>query len=133
MTSVSSASPIAAIAAKKLKRAVKIRLDRDEDMTATGKRHDFAIDYEVGFDFDKAWDYENGFFLTSHPTRIGKLLAHYELYKRIVELPGQVVECGVFLDRPSPDDPTLYASDHLGLAAKLEIPVSEAPLALRHQ
>jgi endonuclease/exonuclease/phosphatase family metal-dependent hydrolase len=37
--------------------------------------------------------------------------------------PGvRVVECDVFLDRPSPDDPTLYASDHLGLAATLEIP-----------
>jgi xanthine dehydrogenase large subunit len=41
---------LAAIAAKKLGRAVKIRPDRDEDMTATGKRHDFAIDYDVGFD-----------------------------------------------------------------------------------
>jgi endonuclease/exonuclease/phosphatase family metal-dependent hydrolase len=39
----------------------------------------------------------------------------------------RVVECGVFLDRPSPDDPTLYASDHLGLAATLEIPSPEAP------
>jgi endonuclease/exonuclease/phosphatase family metal-dependent hydrolase len=37
--------------------------------------------------------------------------------------PGvRVVECDVFLNRPSPDDPTLYASDHLGLAATLEIP-----------
>jgi xanthine dehydrogenase large subunit len=43
---------LAAIAAKKLKRAVKIRPDRDDDMTATGKRHDFVIDYEVGFDGD---------------------------------------------------------------------------------
>lgn len=43
---------IAAIAAKKLGRAVKIRPDRDDDMTATGKRHDFVIDYEVGFDGD---------------------------------------------------------------------------------
>ncbi len=43
---------IAAIAAKKLGRAVKIRPDRDDDMTATGKRHDFLIDYEVGFDDD---------------------------------------------------------------------------------
>jgi endonuclease/exonuclease/phosphatase family metal-dependent hydrolase len=34
----------------------------------------------------------------------------------------RVVECDVFLDHPSPDDPTLYASDHLGLAAILEIP-----------
>lgn len=43
---------LAAIAAKKLNRAVKIRPDRDDDMTATGKRHDFMIDYEVGFDDD---------------------------------------------------------------------------------
>ncbi|MEZ5783706.1 MAG: xanthine dehydrogenase molybdopterin binding subunit [Rhizobiaceae bacterium] len=41
---------LAALAAKKLGRAVKIRPDRDDDMTATGKRHDFLIDYEVGFD-----------------------------------------------------------------------------------
>jgi xanthine dehydrogenase large subunit len=41
---------IAAVAAKKLNRAVKIRPDRDDDMTATGKRHDFIVDYEVGFD-----------------------------------------------------------------------------------
>jgi endonuclease/exonuclease/phosphatase family metal-dependent hydrolase len=38
----------------------------------------------------------------------------------------RVIECGVFLDRPSPDDPTLYASDHLGLAATLEIPPPES-------
>ena len=43
---------LAAIAAKKHGRAVKIRPDRDDDMTATGKRHDFLIDYEVGFDDD---------------------------------------------------------------------------------
>ena len=41
---------LAAIAAKKHGRAVKIRPDRDDDMIATGKRHDFVIDYEVGFD-----------------------------------------------------------------------------------
>lgn len=41
---------VAAIAAKKLGRAVKIRPDRDDDMEATGKRHDFVIDYAVGFD-----------------------------------------------------------------------------------
>ncbi|WFR94271.1 xanthine dehydrogenase molybdopterin binding subunit [Rhizobium tumorigenes] len=43
---------LAAIAAKKLNRAVKFRPDRDEDMIATGKRHDFLVDYEVGFDDD---------------------------------------------------------------------------------
>ena len=31
---------------------MKIRPDRDDDMTATGKRHDFLVDYEVGFDDD---------------------------------------------------------------------------------
>ncbi len=43
---------IAAVAAKKWNRAVKIRPDRDDDMVATGKRHDFLNDYEVGFDND---------------------------------------------------------------------------------
>ncbi|MFV0445169.1 MAG: xanthine dehydrogenase molybdopterin binding subunit, partial [Planctomycetaceae bacterium] len=41
---------VAAIAAKKWNRAVKIRPDRDQDMTATGKRHDFVVDYDIGFD-----------------------------------------------------------------------------------
>lgn len=49
-TQANQCAAIAAIAAKKLNRAVKIRLDRDEDMTCTGKRHDFMVDYEVGFD-----------------------------------------------------------------------------------
>ncbi len=43
---------VAAIAAKKWNRAVKIRPDRDDDMSATGKRHDFVIDYDVAFDDD---------------------------------------------------------------------------------
>jgi xanthine dehydrogenase large subunit len=43
---------VAAMAAKKWNRPVKIRPDRDQDMTATGKRHDFVVDYEVGFDGD---------------------------------------------------------------------------------
>ncbi|MDB6177377.1 xanthine dehydrogenase molybdopterin binding subunit [Paracoccus sp. Z330] len=43
---------VAAVAAKKWHRPVKIRPDRDDDMSATGKRHDFVIDYEVGFDDD---------------------------------------------------------------------------------
>jgi xanthine dehydrogenase large subunit len=40
----------AAIAAHKLKRPVKLRLDRDDDFLITGKRHPFAYDYTVGFD-----------------------------------------------------------------------------------
>lgn len=41
---------LAAVAAKKLNRAVKFRPDRDEDMAVTGKRHDFRVDYDVAFD-----------------------------------------------------------------------------------
>ncbi len=41
---------IAAIMAVKTGRSCKLRLDRDDDMIMTGKRHDFVIDYEVGFD-----------------------------------------------------------------------------------
>lgn len=40
----------AALAANKFKRPVKLRLDRDDDFTVTGKRHPFAYDWEVGFD-----------------------------------------------------------------------------------
>lgn len=48
------------------------------------------------FDLERAWEYENGFYLTSDISRIPKLLAHFELYKQIVNLPGHIVECGVF-------------------------------------
>jgi xanthine dehydrogenase large subunit len=41
---------IAALMAQKTGRPCKLRLDRDTDMIMTGKRHDFVIDYEVGFD-----------------------------------------------------------------------------------
>ena len=41
---------LAALAASLTGRPAKIRLDRDDDMIMTGKRHDFRIDYEAGFD-----------------------------------------------------------------------------------
>ncbi|MFM9975160.1 MAG: xanthine dehydrogenase molybdopterin binding subunit [Beijerinckiaceae bacterium] len=41
---------IAALAAHKTGRPCKLRLDRDDDMAMTGKRHDFHLDYAVGFD-----------------------------------------------------------------------------------
>jgi len=40
----------AALAARKLRRPVKLRLDRDDDFMVTGKRHPFAYDWEAGFD-----------------------------------------------------------------------------------
>jgi hypothetical protein len=39
---------------------------------------------------------ENEFYKSSSKDRINKLLAHYELYKKIVNLPGEIIECGVF-------------------------------------
>ena len=41
---------VAALVAKKTGRAAKIRPDRDDDFVITGKRHDFLIEYDVGFD-----------------------------------------------------------------------------------
>jgi len=41
---------IAALLAAKTGRPVKARVDRDDDMVMTGKRHDLVIDYDVGFD-----------------------------------------------------------------------------------
>ncbi len=41
---------ITAVFANLTDRPVKLRLDRDDDMRSTGKRHDFLIHYDVGFD-----------------------------------------------------------------------------------
>ena len=41
---------IAGLMAIQTGRACTLRLDRDADMMMTGKRHDFVIDYDVGFD-----------------------------------------------------------------------------------
>lgn len=41
---------VAALAAAKLKRPVKLRADRDDDMLVTGKRHCFAYEYAYGYD-----------------------------------------------------------------------------------
>ena len=40
----------AALAARKLRCPVKLRLDRDDDFMVTGKRHPFSYEYTVGFD-----------------------------------------------------------------------------------
>ncbi|MEO8805316.1 MAG: xanthine dehydrogenase molybdopterin binding subunit [Burkholderiaceae bacterium] len=41
---------VAAVAAAKLKRPIKLRLDRDDDFLITGRRHCFWYEYEVGYD-----------------------------------------------------------------------------------
>jgi hypothetical protein len=45
---------------------------------------------------DQAYDFENGFYLTCQPGRLGKAIAHYELYRMAMVRPGLIVEAGVF-------------------------------------
>jgi hypothetical protein len=47
-------------------------------------------------DFSKAMDYENNFYMSCDSTRISKIIAHYELYKMTMEIPGVIMECGIF-------------------------------------
>lgn len=47
-------------------------------------------------DFAKAFEYENNFYLSCDNTRLSKILSHYELFKMANDLPGAIVECGVF-------------------------------------
>ena len=42
-------SCICALLSRKTRKPVKLRLDRDEDIIITGKRHEFYSEYEVGF------------------------------------------------------------------------------------
>ena len=44
----------------------------------------------------EAWNYENGYHWFAPKTRINKLLAQYELYKMIINIPGHIFELGVF-------------------------------------
>lgn len=46
--------------------------------------------------FNKPWDAENSFYHLSDVTRVAKLVYQYEIYKMIKNIPGDVVEFGVF-------------------------------------
>ncbi|MEO8248195.1 MAG: xanthine dehydrogenase molybdopterin binding subunit [Burkholderiales bacterium] len=41
---------VASVAAAKLKRPIKLRLDRDDDFLICGRRHGFWYEYEIGYD-----------------------------------------------------------------------------------
>ena len=47
-------------------------------------------------DMEQAFLWENYFYLSCDITRISKILAHYELFKMVQDVPGAIVECGVF-------------------------------------
>lgn len=45
---------------------------------------------------EEIWNAENIYHLNTKISRISKLINHYEIYKKIISLPGDIVECGVF-------------------------------------
>ncbi|CAH2907301.1 MAG: Xanthine dehydrogenase, molybdenum binding subunit (EC [uncultured Paraburkholderia sp.] len=49
-TALAAGEFVAALAARVLRRPVKLRADRDDDFMITGKRHDAIYEYEAGFD-----------------------------------------------------------------------------------
>ena len=42
------------------------------------------------------WDFENAFYWFSQASRVHKLMAHYDLYQKIIELLGDVFEFAVY-------------------------------------
>lgn len=56
---------VASIAAHRLNQPVKLRLDRDDDFMATGKRHCFYYEYDVGYD-------ESGRLLAAKVTMVSR-------------------------------------------------------------
>jgi hypothetical protein len=49
-----------------------------------------------GLKSSEIWNYENAFYWFSDISRINKILAHFEIYKMIVDKPGDVIELGVY-------------------------------------
>lgn len=49
-----------------------------------------------GKDTKDAYEHENAFYWLSKPARIYKLLAQYELYQKILDVPGDILELGVY-------------------------------------
>lgn len=48
------------------------------------------------YKLEKAFEYENGFMLTSSVDRISKFVSRVEFYNKTKNLPGEIIECGVF-------------------------------------
>jgi hypothetical protein len=42
------------------------------------------------------WEIENKFYLNSDPSRLKKIICHYEIFKKTANISGSIVECGVF-------------------------------------
>ena len=49
-----------------------------------------------GIQEHEIWDSENIFYTKSNVSRLSGLIYHYEIYKKILNIPGEILECGVF-------------------------------------
>ena len=47
-------------------------------------------------DFKNHFFYENNFYLTAPVNRISKFITHLDLFRKISNLRGEIIECGVF-------------------------------------
>lgn len=47
-------------------------------------------------EFSNSWEHYNNFHLTCDTRQMNRVLSHYELYKMVRDVPGEIVECGVF-------------------------------------
>ncbi len=76
---------VASVAAARLQRPVKLRLDRDDDFLITGRRHGFEFDWDVGFDddgrivgVDVAMIANAGFSADLSPPVVTRALCHFD-------------------------------------------------------
>lgn len=42
------------------------------------------------------WDLENSFYFNANSSRLKKIIAHYEIFKKSINVKGSIIECGVF-------------------------------------
>ena len=47
-------------------------------------------------DFKEHFNYENNFYITAPVNRFSKFITHLDLFRKISNLRGEIVECGVF-------------------------------------
>ncbi len=48
------------------------------------------------FNLANIWNIENAFHWFSHPSRIKKIICHYEIFMKTSKISGSIIECGVF-------------------------------------
>ena len=47
-------------------------------------------------DYKYIWNVENTFYLKSDISRLKKAICQYEVFKKTLDVPGVIIECGVF-------------------------------------